>query len=398
MSFTEFAPTTIDFTPEQMAIKEGVAKICERFPDSYWLEHDNSKEFPHEFAKAIADGGYIGVVMPEEYGGAGLGFTEAAMMMQTISESGGCQAAASAVHMNIFSPGAILKFGTKEQKERWIRRLITLEDRTCFGVTEPDAGIDTTHAKLKAEWNPERQRYIVTGQKIWTSTAQVANKVLLLARTTPIDKCKRPVDGLSLFYTDLDRKYVDVRVIPKMGRHCVDSNEVFYDGLPIPKEDLIGEEGKGFYYLLDSINPERILVAANCVGMGRAGIRRASQYAKEREVFGRKIGMNQAVQHPLAEAWCKLEAANLMTFRAAQLYDQGRACGAECNMAKWLASEAGFEACETAVLTHGGMGYAKAFHVERYLREVQILRIGPIPQPLVLSYIAERVLGQPKSY
>jgi acyl-CoA dehydrogenase len=302
------------------------------------------------------------------------------------------------VHMNIFSPGAILKFGTDEQKKRWIPRLITLEDRCCFGVTEPDAGIDTTRAKLKAQWTPARNAYIVSGQKIWTSTAQVANKVLLLARTTPIDKCKRPVDGLSLFYTTLDRKYVEVQVIPKMGRACVDTNQVFYDGLPVPKEDLIGEEGKGFYYLLDSINPERILVAANCVGMGRVGIKRAAAYAQERVVFGRPIGKNQAVQHPLAEAWCKLEAANLMTFRAAQLYDQGRPCANECNAAKWLASEAGFEACQTAILTHGGMGYAKAFHVERYFREVQILRIGPIPQPLVLSYIAERVLGQPKSY
>jgi len=399
INFDEFPPpTTIDFTPEQVAIKEGVLKICDQFPDSYWLDKDNKHEFPHEFSKAIADSGYIGVVMPEEYGGAGLGFTEAALMMQTISESGGCQAAASAVHMNIFSPGAILKFGTKEQKERWIPRLISLEDRTCFGVTEPGAGIDTTRAKLKAEWDPERQRYIVSGQKIWTSTAQVSNKVLLLARTTPIEKCKRPVDGLSLFYTDLDRRYADVREIAKMGRAAVDSNEVFYDGMPVPKEDLIGEEGKGFYYLLDSINPERILVAANAVGMGRAGIRRAVAYAKEREVFGRPIGKNQAVQHPLAEAWCRLEAANLMTFRAANLYDQGRNCAAECNAAKWLATEAGFDACQTAILTHGGMGYAKEFHVERYFREVQILRIGPIPQPLVLSYIAERVLGLAKSY
>lgn len=387
-----------EFTPEQLAIRDGVAKLCARFPDSYWLEKDNSHEFPHDFSKAIADAGYLGIIMPEEYGGAGLGFTEATLMMQTIAESGACMSGCSAVHMNIFTPGAILKYGTKEQKERWISRLITLEDRTCFGVTEPDAGIDTTHAKLKAEWDPKQKRYIVSGQKIWTSTAQVANKVMLLARTTPIEKTKRPADGLSLFYTDLDRRYAEVRVIPKMGRHAVDSNQVFYDGMPVPKEDLIGEEGKGLHYLFDSLNPERILVAGNCVGMGRVALRRAAAYARERVVFGRPIGKNQAVQHPLAEAWCKLEAANLMTYKAATLYDQGKPCGAESNAAKWLASEAGFEACQTAILTHGGMGYAKEYHVERYFREVQILRIGPIPQPLILCYIAERVLGMPKSY
>ncbi|MFO1188330.1 MAG: acyl-CoA dehydrogenase family protein [Alphaproteobacteria bacterium] len=386
------------FTPEQLSIRDGVAKICEGFSDSYWLERDTKHEFPHDFAKAMAEAGYLGIIMPEEYGGSGLGYTEAALMMQTIAESGGCLAACSAVHVNIFGPGAIVKYGTDEQKRRWVNRLITLKDRSAFGVTEPGAGIDTTHLTTKAEWDAKSQRYIISGQKIWTSTAQVANKVMLIARTTPIEKTKRPIDGLSLFYTDLNKKYAEVREIQKMGRHAVDSNQVFYDGMPVPKEDLIGEEGKGFYYLLDSLNPERILVAVECVGMGRAGLRRATQYARDRVVFGRPIGQNQAIQHPLAEAWCKLEAANLMAFKAATLYDQGEPCGPESNAAKWLAAEAGFEACEQAIMTHGGMGYAKEFHVERYLREVQVLRIGPIPPPLILSYIAERVLGLPKSY
>jgi acyl-CoA dehydrogenase len=292
----------------------------------------------------------------------------------------------------------MVKHGSEEQRERWVNRLVTLQDRACFGVTEPGAGIDTTRLTCKAEWDPKRQKYIVSGQKIWTSTAQVANKVMLLARTTPADKTKRPQDGISLFYTDLNRDFAEVRAIDKMGRHAVDSNQVFYDGMPVPKDDLIGEEGKGFYYILDSMNPERFMVGAEAVGMGRAALKRAAQYAKDRVVFGRPIGKNQAVQHPLAEAWCKLEAADLMVFKAASLYDKGKPCGHESNAAKWLGAEAGFDACQKAIFAMGGMGYAKEFHVERYFREVQVLRIGPIPSPLVLSYIAERALGLPKSY
>jgi acyl-CoA dehydrogenase len=387
-----------EFTETQLAVREGVAKICERFPDSYWLEKDNKHEFPHDFAQAMADGGFVGIIVPEEYGGSGLGYTEAALMMQTIAESGACLAGCTSVHVNIFVPAAILKYGTEDQKQRWVSRLVTLKDRSAFGVTEPDAGIDTTHIKTKAEWDPKRQRYIVSGQKTWMSLAQIANKVMLLVRTTPIEQTKRPIDGISLFYTDLDRNYADVREIPKMGRKAVDSNQVFFDGMPVPKEDLIGEEGKGLHYLFDSLNPERVLVAVECVGMGRAALRRATNYAKERTVFNRPIGKNQAIQHPLASSWCNLEAANLMAFKAASLYDRGKPCGAEANAAKWLAAEAGFEACEQAILTHGGMGYAQEYHVERYLREVQILRITPITGALVLSYIAERVLGLPKSY
>jgi len=387
-----------DLNETQIAVVDGINKICSKFPDSYWLDKDDKHEFPHEFANAVAEAGYLGIIMPEEYGGAGLGYTEGALMMQAIAESGAGLAGCSSIHVNIFMPGAILKYGTPEQKERWIKRLITLKDRAAFGVTEPGAGLNTTHLTTKAEWDAKRNCYIISGQKIWTSTAQVANKVMLIARTTPIEQTKKPSDGLSLFYTDLNRDYADVKLISKMGRHAVDSNEVFYDGMPVPKEDLIGEEGQGLKYLFSSLNAERILVAAECVGLGRAGLRRATAYAKEREVFGRPIGKNQAIQHPLAADYAKLESANLMAFKAAWLYDNGKSCGAEANAAKWFAAEVGFEACQNAILTHGGMGYAKEFHVERYFREVQILRIGPIPAPLLLSYLAERVLGLPKSY
>ncbi|KFG90944.1 putative acyl-CoA dehydrogenase [Sphingobium herbicidovorans NBRC 16415] len=382
----------------QLAVVDGINKICADFPDSYWLEKDNKHEFPHDFAQAVCDGGYFGIMMPEEYGGAGLGYTEAALMMQAIAESGACMAGCTSIHVNIFMPGAIRKHASPEQKERWISRLMTLQDRAAFCVTEPGAGIDTTHITTRAEWNAERQRYLISGQKVWISVAQQANKIMVLARTTPLEKTSRPADGLSLFYTDLDRDYVDVQLIDKMGRHAVDSNAVFFDGLPVRKEDLIGEEGRGLEYLFSSLNAERILAAAECVGMGRAALRRASDYARERVVFDRPIGKNQAIQHPLAANWCQLEAANLMMLKAAWLYDNGKSCGVEANAAKWLAAEAGFDACQQAIMTHGGMGYAKEYHVERYLRELQILRIGPIPPPLMLSFIAERQLGMPKSY
>jgi len=389
---------SFELSEDQIAIREAVFKSCTRFDDAYWLERDNKHEFPHDFARAMADAGWLGTVMPERYGGAGLGWLEGTIVLEAIAESGAGMAGCAAIHQNMFGPMAIVRHGSEEQKERWISRLITLTDRSCFGVTEPGVGLDTTRLACKAEWDGKRQRYLVSGQKIWTSSAQQANKVMLLVRTTPIEKCAKPMDGISLFYTDLDRKYVEIREIPKMGRHSVDSNQVFYDELPVPKEDLIGEEGKGFRYILDSMNPERFMVGAQSIGVGRAALKRAARYAKERVVFGRPIGMNQAIQHPLAESWCKLEAAAMMVYRAASLFDQDKPCGAESNAAKWLGAEAGFEACEKAIMTHGGMGYAKEFHVERYLREVQILRIGPIPPPLILSYIAERVLELPKSY
>jgi acyl-CoA dehydrogenase len=384
------------FTPEQREIREAILKICARFGDDYWLEKDKEGGFPVEFHKALADDGWLGIAMPEAYGGSGLGITEAALMMQTIAESGAGMQGASAVHMNIFGLNPVVVFGTEEQKRRFLPPLISGVEKSCFAVTEPNVGLDTTRLKTRAV--REGNRYRIDGRKIWISTAQVADRVLLLARTTPREEVKRATEGLSLFYTALDRKYVEVREIDKMGRKAVDSNELFIDGLPVPLEDRIGEEGRGFEYILHGMNPERILIAAEAVGIGRCAITRAAQYAKDRVVFGRPIGQNQAIQHPLARCWMNLEAANLMVFKAASLYDKGEPCGIEANAAKYLAGEAGFEACETAVMSHGGMGYAKEFHVERFLREVLIARIAPVSRELILSHVAERALGLPKSY
>ena len=384
------------FTPEQQQITNAISKICERFDDAFWLEKDRTGDFPHEFCSALATDGWLGIAMPESYGGSGLGMTEAALMMQAIAESGAAMSGCSAVHMNIFSPNVIVVFGTEEQKARMLPPLIEGQTRACFAVTEPDAGLDTTHLKTQAL--REGDHYLVSGRKVWTSTAQVADKILLVARTQPIEKCDKPSDGLSLFYTDLDRSAVEVREIEKMGRKAVDSNELFIDGLRVPVANRIGEEGKGFRYLLHGLNPERILISAESIGIGRAALTRASQYAKDRVVFDRPIGQNQAIQHPLAESWCELEAANLMCFKAATLYDTDASCGVEANAAKFLAARAGFTACERSILTHGGYGYAKEFHVERFMREQWINRVAPVTEHLMLCHIAERALGLPKSY
>jgi len=386
----------IELTEERRQIRDSIAAICNRFDDDYWLELDKKHAFPVDYRQAIADGGWFGIAMPQEFGGAGLGITEAALMMQTIASSGGAIAACSAIHVNVFGAHPIVVHGTDEQKRRMLVPIIRGEDVPAFGVTEPDAGLDTTRITTRAV--RDGSRYIVDGRKVWTSTAQRANKIILLARTTPIDQCARPVDGLSLFYTDLDRRYVDVQEIDKLGRGAVDSNLTFYDGLPVPIEDRIGEEGRGFHYLLDGLNPERILVAAEAIGVGFRALEKAATYAKERMVFGRPIGKNQAIQHPLAQSWMELEAANLMMARAAQLYDSGSPCGAEANAAKYLGAEAAFRACDRAVRTHGGFGYAKEYHVERYFREIMLPRLAPVSQELVMCYIAERVLGLPKSY
>ena len=384
------------FTEQQQSIRDAIQKICNDFPLDYWLDHDNSHEFPHEFVDALADDGWLGIAMPEEYGGAGLGISDAAVMMETIAASGAGMSGASAVHINVFGPHPIVVHGTDEQKKRWLTPMIQGKEKCCFGVTEPDAGLNTAAIKTRAERDGDN--YKIYGTKMWTSTAQEADKVLLLCRTTPREKVSKPFDGISLFYTDLDRKYVEIREIPKMGRMAVDTNFVFYDGLPVPKEDLIGEEGRGFYYLLDGINPERCLVAAEAIGIGQFSLDRAAEYARDRVVFGRPIGQNQGIQHPLAETWAKLAATRLLVYKAAWLYDNGENCGAEANAAKYLAAEFGFEAAERAMLTHGGMGYAKEYHVERMLREVMITRLAPVGQQLALSYIAERQLGMPKSY
>jgi acyl-CoA dehydrogenase len=379
----------MDFSlsPEQQRIREAIAKLCERFGDDYWLARDRDGEFPAEFHQACARDGWLGIAMPEAYGGSGLGIAEAAVMMQAIAESGAGFSGASAVHMNIFGLNPVVMFGSEEQKRRMLPPLIEGRQRACFAVTEPDTGLNTRNLKTRAEKRGER--YLVSGQKVWISTAQVAEKVLLLARAEK---------GLTLFYTDFDRSHIEVREIDKMGRHAVDSNQVFFDGLPVPEADRIGEEGKGFECILHGMNPERILIGAELVGLGRCAVQRAAKYARERVVFDRPIGQNQAIQHPLAANWMALEAAGLMVYKAASLYDAGRPCGAEANSAKYLAGEACFDACQQALMTHGGYGYAAEYHVERYLRESLVGRIAPITPQLILCYIAERVLGLPKSY
>jgi acyl-CoA dehydrogenase len=381
---------------EQQQIRDAIRKLCAQFDDGYWLEKDRSGDFPHELHAVLAEAGWLGIAMPEAYGGAGLGITEAAIMMQAIAESGAAMTGASAVHMNIFGLQPVVVFGTDEQKRRMLPPLIAGRDKACFAVTEPDAGLDTTAIKVRAERRGDH--YVLSGQKIWISTAQVASKVLILARTTPLAEVERKTEGLSLFYTDLDRTRVTIRVIEKMGRHAVDSNEMFFDGMAVPAADLIGAEGQGFRAILHGMNPERILIAAEAVGIGRVALRKAATYARERVVFGRPIGQNQGIAHPLAHCWMNLEAADLMVMKAAALYDRNMDCAAEANAAKYLAAEAAFRACETAVLTHGGMGYSKEFHVERYLREVMIPRIAPITPHMILNFIAEKVLGLPKSY
>jgi acyl-CoA dehydrogenase len=384
-------------TDDQQTIRDSVLKIAAGFDDDYWLERDSATGgFPEEFYKAFADDGWLGIAMPEEYGGAGLGITEASLMMQAVAESGACLSGASALHMNIFGLKPVEIFGNEEQRQRFLPPLIQGQEKACFAVTEPNVGLDTT--KLKTKAIPDGNGYVVNGSKVFISTAQVADKVLLLTRTTDIEDVAKPTEGLTLFYTDLDRDRIEVREIDKMGRKAVDTNMLFIDGLKVPIEDRIGEEGMGFRYILEGMNPERILIACEAIGIGRAALARATQYAKDRVVFGRPIGQNQGIQHPLAKCWAELEAANLMAMKAASLFDAGQPCGAEANAAKYLAAEAGFEACQTAVMTHGGMGYAKEYQVERYMREVMIARIAPISPQLVLSFLAERVLGLPKSY
>jgi len=384
------------YSEEQQSIREAVGRICERFDAEYWLKRDREGGFPHDFHQALASAGWLGIAMPEDVGGAGLGISEAAIMMETISRSGAGFSGASAVHMNIFGLHPVVVFGTKEQQQRFLPPLISGADRACFAVTEPNTGLNTLQLKTRAV--REGKHYVVSGQKIWISTAQVATKVLLLARTTPLEEVKQRTRGLSLFYTDMDRSKIEVREIEKLGRKAVDSNQVFIDGLRIPVEDLIGEEGRGFDYILHGMNPERILLGAEAVGLGQIALERAAKYAGERIVFDRPIGKNQGIQHPLAERWVELEAARLLVMQAAWLYDQDKPCGAEANAAKFFAAEAGFRACETALLTHGGMGYAKEYHVERYFREAMLPRIAPVASQMILCYIAEKVLGLPKSY
>lgn len=383
-------------TTDLQTIRDGVGAVVRRFGDDYWLARDDDGVFPHEFHGAMAEAGWLGITMPEALGGAGLGVTEATVMMHEVASHGGGMAAASSVHINLFGPHPIVLHGSDAQRERWIPRLIAGQDQVAFGFTEPDAGLNTTRIKTRAR--RVDGGYVIHGQKVWTSTAQVANKIMLLTRTTPFEECAKPTDGLTIFYTDLDRSRIDVHRIPKMGRKAVDSNAIFIDGLEVPESDRIGEEGRGFRYILDSLNPERILIGAEAIGIGQDALRRASAYARERVVFDRPIGQNQGIQHPLAERWMYLESAWLTAMDAARRYDGGEPCGAQANASKFLGARAGHDACWTAMTTLGGFGYAKEYHLERLFREVAITRIAPITEQLILSYIGEQVLDLPKSY
>ena len=384
-----------DLTETQRMVREEISKICRSFPDDYWLACDRNKKFPSDFHSALAAGGWLGICLPEMYGGSGLGLSEATVMMQTIAEAGG-MTGASAVHINIFGLEPVVKFGTEAQKQRFLPPLVAGTEKACFAVTEPNTGLDTLNLQSKAVL--DGAHYVLSGQKTWISTAQHAHKILILTRTSPsAPKSTTRSAGLTLFYTDLTPD-VSISEIDKMGRGAVDSNTLLFDGWRVPVSDRIGPEGSGFKIIMEGMNAERILMGSAAVGLGHAAIRRAASYANERVVFGRPIGANQAIQHPLADSWMHLEAARVLLNNAAKMYDDGYKSGEFANAGKYLAAEAAFTACERAVMAHGGMGYAKDYHVERYLREAFVPRIAPVSKEMVCNYIAQRVLGLPRSY
>ena len=382
-------------TESQEMIRKEVATLARSFSLDYWLDKDRKAEYPTEFVKAFADNGWLGLMIPEAYGGTGLGVTEAAIMLHEICASGAGTTGASPIHFYVFPSAPVVKYGTETMKRKELPKLCTGETVMAFGVTEPEAGTDTSRITTRAE--KKGDRWIVNGRKVWTTNAQRANKILLLTRTS--DRAPaRPLKGMTLFFTDFDRTAMTVREIEKLGRAAVDSNEVFIENLQVPDEDVVGTVGEGFYHLIDSLNPERIVVGIEAVGIGRAALERAVQYAKERIVFDRPIGKNQAIAHPLAYAAAQLDTAELMCMKAAWLFDSGRPCGREANAAKLMAAEAGFNACDVALQTFGGYGYAKEFYVERLWREVRLYKIAPISQQMALNYLAEHVLGLPRSY
>jgi alkylation response protein AidB-like acyl-CoA dehydrogenase len=384
-------------TPAQADVRRQVSALARSFGWEYWREKDRKAEYPTEFVQAFADAGWLGLAIPEAYGGAGLGVTEAVLMLEAICASGAGLSGASPIHFAVFPPMPIIRHGSEDLRRRILPEIAAGRLSLAFGVTEPDAGTDTSRIRTTARRDGAGWR--VSGRKVWTSNARHSAKMLLLARTTPYEAAgPRKLDGLTLFVADLDPAAVEIREIEKLGRAAVDSNEVIIDGLRVADEDVVGEVGRGFAHLLDSLNPERILVAAEAVGIGRVALERAAAYARERIVFGRPIGQNQGVAHPLALAWARLEGAWQLTLRAAWLVDRGEACGAEANAAKVLGAEAGFEAADAALQTFGGFGYAKEFDVERLWREVRLYKIAPVPQQMALNYLAERVLGLPKSY
>jgi acyl-CoA dehydrogenase len=385
-----------ELTQEQQDIRNQVQALAARFPDEYWREHDTSGEFPWDFYQAVAAGGWLGITIPREYGGAGLGITEAALVMQTVAESGGGTQACSAIHLGIFGLEPLIKFGSESAREKYLPQILGGQMHVSFAVTEPDAGTNTTEIKTFA--TRQGDGYVVNGRKVFITKARESHKMLLLTRTTPIEQVKKKTDGMTLFFADIDRKAVEVRELHKCARAAVDTNMLFIDNLYVSLDDRVGEEGKGFSYILDGINPERILIAAEAIGMGKRALERGVRYAKERVVFHRPIGMNQGIQFPLADSAAKLETAELMVYKAAWLYDQGRHCGKEANIAKYMAAEASFEAADRAMQAHGGYGYIKDYDVERYWRESRLFRIAPISQEMVLNYVGEHVLGLPRSY
>ncbi|KAF7901122.1 hypothetical protein EAF00_003343 [Botryotinia globosa] len=397
---------TSGFSDTQLEVREAIAKICSKYPDEYWAKRDETGEYPHDLHRDLAKGGWIGVALPEELGGSGLGISEATMLLQTISESGGGMAGAQSIHANVYATQPVAKFATASQRQRMLPKLIDGTWRVCFGVTEPNTGLDTL--KLRTRATREGDTYKISGQKIWISSAQVATKMVLLARTTPLEEVTKSSEGLSLFFIDFDPKQpgLELKKIKKMGGRAIDANEVFFDNYVINSDSLIGKEGQGFKIVLHGMNAERCLLAGEALGLGYAALYRASQYAKERIVFGRPIGMNQGIQHPLADAYMHLEAAKLATYHAAKLYDSSTtdetitqvAVGVACNSAKYLAAEAAFTACERSVLSLGGMGYAQEYHVERYLRECFVPRIAPVSREMIMNYVGEKVLGLPRSY
>jgi acyl-CoA dehydrogenase len=377
-------------------IRDAVGRVCAKFDDTYWAACDADHRFPTEFYDAMAEGGWIGIAIPEEFGGGGQGIDEAATVLETVAASGACMNGASAIHLSIFGMHPVVLHGSEAMKRTYLPDVATGTLHVAFGVTEPDAGTDTTRITTRAVRDGDH--YVINGRKVWTSKALESDRILLLARTTSLDEVARPYDGMSLFLVDRHADGVEATAIPKMGRNAVASCETTYDDVHVPVSDLVGDEGRGFYYLLDGLNAERILVASEALGIGRAALRAATAYAKDRVVFGRAIGQNQGIAFPLAEAHMRLEAAALMIRRAAELIDQGLPCGPEANMAKYLAADAGFFAADRAVQTLGGFGYAKEYHVERYFREARLPRIAPISQELVLAYVAQHVLALPRSY
>ena len=384
-----------ELTESQELIKKEVGALARTFSLDYWLDKDTKAEYPHEFVRAFADNGWLGIMIPEEYGGAGLGVTEAALMLYEICASGAGTSGASPIHFYVFPPTPVIKYGTEVMKRKHLPTICTGETVMAFGVTEPNAGTDTSRIQTRAERRGDR--FIVNGRKVWTTNAQHATKFLLLARTSERDP-EKPLKGMTLFFTDFDRKAIAVRLIHKLGRAAVDSNEILIENLEVPEEDVVGTVGEGFYHLLDSLNPERIVVGIEAVGIGRAALERAVSYAKERIVFDRPIGKNQAIAHPLAHAAAELDAAEMMCLKAACLFDHGRPCGREANAAKLLAAEAGWNACDAALQTFGGFGYAREFYVERLWREIRLYKIAPVSQQMALNYRAEHVLGLPRSY